>query len=83
MKREILFKAVKKYKNDPWVANFYADYQDNKSLYQKRDVGDWMEDGISMYWRNLGHNEGMPMASAYIDSNPDIEEMDVKIDRKA
>ena len=83
LKREILFKAVKKYKNDPWVANFYADYQDNKSLYQKRDVGDWMEDGISMYWRNLGHNEGMPMASAYIDSNPDIEEMDVKIDRKA
>ena len=70
LKKDILFSAVKKFKNDPWVANFYADYTENKEHYQKRDVDGWMEDGISMYWRNLGHNEGMP---SVVSGEPDVE----------
>ena len=73
LKRDILFKAVKRFPEDPWLANFYADYEDNKSDYQKRDVGGFMEDGISLYWRNLAHDDGMPMARAYIDVNPELK----------
>ena len=73
LKRDILFKAVKRFPEDPWLANFYADYEDNKSDYQKRDVEGFMEDGISLYWRNLAHDEGMPMAPAYIDANPELK----------
>ena len=29
LKKDILFKAVMKFKDDPWLANFYADYKDN------------------------------------------------------
>ena len=72
LKRDILLTAVKRYPEDPWVANFYADYQDNESQYQQRDVDGFMEDGISLYWRNLAH-DGMPMSSAYIDANPELK----------
>ena len=73
LKREILFKAVKRFPEDPWLANFYADYQDDTVNYQKRDVEGFMEDGISLYWRNLARDEGMPMAPAYIDANPELK----------
>jgi hypothetical protein len=73
LKRDILFRAVKRFPEDPWLANFYADYEDNKSDYQKRDVEGFMEDGISLYWRNLARDEGMPMAPAYIDANPELK----------
>jgi hypothetical protein len=72
LKRDILLSAVKRYPEDPWVANFYADYQENESQYQQRDVDGFMEDGISLYWRNLAH-DGMPMSSAYIDANPELK----------
>ena len=73
LKRDILLSAVKRYPEDPWVANFYADYQENESQYQQRDVDGFMEDGISLYWRNLAQDEGMPMSSAYIDANPELK----------
>ena len=73
LKRDILLSATKMYPEDPWVANFYADYQENESQYQQRDVDGFMEDGISLYWRNLAQDEGMPMSSAYIDANPELK----------
>jgi hypothetical protein len=73
LKRDILLTAVKKFPDDPWLQNFYTDYQDDIANYQKREDEGYMEDGISMYWRNLAHNEGMPMAMSYIDKDPELK----------